>query len=53
MKNTKNVPSTCISGLVLTSMFRTRKGVQIMNPNKFNQDRFIVKENMQYELEEH
>jgi hypothetical protein len=25
------------------SMFRTRKGVQIMNPNKVNQDRLYVK----------
>ena len=28
-------------------MFRTRKGVQIHNPNKVNQDRFVIKENSQ------
>lgn len=26
-------------------MFRTRKGVQITNPNKVNQDRLFVQEN--------
>lgn len=27
----------------LRSMFRTRKGIQIMNPNKVNQDRLYLK----------
>lgn len=27
-------------------MYRTRKGVQIMNPNKVNQDRLYIKENV-------
>lgn len=28
-------------------MFRTRKGVQITNPNKVNQDRFFIKEDIE------
>lgn len=34
------------TNIQLRSMFRTRKGVQIMNPNKVNQDRIYVKENV-------
>lgn len=30
----------------MSSMFRTRKGVQIMNPNKVNQDRVLIEENI-------
>lgn len=30
----------------MKSMFRTRKGVQIMNPNKVNQDRLYLRENV-------
>lgn len=29
----------------MSAMFRTRKGVQISNPNKVNQDRFVIMEN--------
>lgn len=32
------------------SMFKTRKGVQISNPNKVNQDRYLIKENEQITL---
>lgn len=35
------------SKITFESMFRTRKGVQIMNPNKVNQDRVLIEENMQ------
>lgn len=27
-------------------MFRTRKGIQIMNPNKVNQDRFLIEQDL-------